>query len=83
MGIREDPLPPTLGKILKYSRIFFEGVPESVSYAFNPLLLTARNVFDSTGDALRLEVEVVDPIVENMGMEVHPFISRNELNQLD
>ena len=42
----------------------------------NPLLLlTARNVYDLTGDNLRLEVEVVDPIVDNMGMEVKHFIS--------
>ena len=44
--------------------------------ASNPLLLlTARNVYDLTGDNLRLEVEVVDPIVDNMGMEVKHFIS--------
>ena len=43
--------------------------------ASNPLLLlTARNVYDLTGDNLRLEVEVVDPIVDNMGMEVKHFI---------
>ena len=65
MGIRKN------SQTIPY---FFEGVPESVRYAFNPLLVTARNVYDSTGDDLRLEVEVVDPIVENMGMEVHPFI---------
>ena len=47
---------------------------ESLSYDFNPLLLPARNIYDLTGDNLRLEVEVVDPIVENMGMEVHHFI---------
>ena len=42
--------------------------------AFYPLLPTARNVYDLTGDNLRLEVEVVDPIVDNMGMEVRKSV---------
>ena len=46
---------------------------------FNPPLPTARNVYDLTGDNLRLEVEVVDPIVDNMGMEVQHF--RNSLTK--
>ena len=28
------------------------------------------NEFDGTNDQMRLEVEVVDPIVDNMGLEV-------------
>ena len=38
-------------------------------YFFN-IPLAARNVYDLTGDNVRFEVEVVDPIVDNMGMEV-------------
>ena len=38
-------------------------------YFFN-YPLAARNVYDLTGDNVRFEVEVVDPIVDNMGMEV-------------
>ena len=38
-------------------------------FNFN-ILLAARNVYDLTGDNVRFEVEVVDPIVDNMGMEV-------------
>ena len=58
---------------LKISNHGFSFLASSHS---NPLLLlTARNAYDLTGDDLRLEVEVVDPIVDNMGMEVKHFIS--------
>ena len=58
----------------------FQNVKSYIHYrfcAFNPLLPTARNVYDLTGDNLRLEVEVVDPIVDNMGMEVVHHFSRD------
>ena len=45
------------------------------------LLLTARNVYDLTGDNLRLEVEVVDPIVDNMGMEVKSISAFHKLGK--
>ena len=33
-------------------------------------ILAAKNVYDLTTDEMRLEVEVVDPLVDLMGMEV-------------
>ena len=63
------------GHLPFFSNHFFSWSQLVVRRYFHPLLLAARNVYDLTGDNVRLEVEVVDPIVDNMGMEV-PYFSR-------
>ena len=46
--------------------------------------MAARNVYDLTGDNVRFEVEVVDPIVDNMGMEVSMMLMNSDvgINQI-
>ena len=54
-----------LGLCFEYGHLYYQYS----GYFFN-IPLAARNVYDLTGDNVRFEVEVVDPIVDNMGMEV-------------